>query len=782
MEAERFLRGGLEAVDPRTISRRVGLDRAEIERLLSSPASIQDYRINVNRINQTQLHLVPGLLPNRIRPTLEGRPYFLLEEFKVASGLPSEVVAELFEVPKFEICDKVTGNVRRLTPVANKYILRPRLEFESEELIREHGFVERPAGADALIRVLVPSETEAHRPAHELRAAMGGQVFPIFRDDEGFERYLVPGSIEVWFDQQVRKDQALPILENLNLSVKTSYPRVGLYVVELVEYPDDFDLTSATLQKIEELLLRPEVFLAEAEQVGFEDFDPGLERAPPDFENASAGIRTWNSDAIDLIGAHQISDGSPDITIAVIDSGLRVSHPDLSAAIRPDWQELDLNFDLGVAEDEASPSELAVSHGTKVASVAVGRGAALGIGVRGVAPDCWLLPIKISGSPFGQSYGLRAAAIHSATSYIGEGKRAVINISWSTNGEHIGIREALYAASEKGLVITTSAGNYHAHETQVADKKHYPSCYAFLEGDTEIDVDARRKIRGLVSVAATNFFGKKSSYSYFGANSVTLSAPGGEPGHSGSAIYVATTPDDYAYDAGTSFAAPHVAGLVALLFAANPALNAAAAIDALRSTATSLDADNPNYEGMLGAGLINAQLALQAVAPATAPTGLEPSSVVPTPTVSQVNVNAATQSDLVGLPLIGEWAANAIVSYRARHGPFEAIRDLTLTGAIDSWAIGQIQHLITVGPLATASVITPTPASSTSPMAGALLNINAASREALAALPLVGVWSANRIVDYRESHGAYGCVTELTQSGAIDGWTLGQIRPLITAY
>jgi competence ComEA-like helix-hairpin-helix protein len=589
--------------------------------------------------------------------------------------------------------------------------------------------------------------------------------------------------IDVWFKRDVSQRRALEILGALGLRVKLSRSKVGYYQAELSQYPKDLHLTAATFKKIKSANEQPEIEFAEPTEVGLEDFTPLNEKPLLDFEDASAGSRTWNLEAIDINAAHAIIKGSPQVTIIVVDSGIRPDHKDLTNALRPDWQALDLNYDLGVPEAEMSPVEVAIAHGTKVASIATGRGPSGGSRVTGVAPDCWLLPVKISGSAFGPSYGLRAAAIREAIDYVPAGQRGVLNISWATNGEHIGIREALFDAHAKGYAITASAGNYHINETQVPDKMHYPSQYAFHPGDTQMDVTEKRKIPGLVSVAAVNALGKKASYSYYGLNSVSVSAPGGESGHSGIGVFVASSPNDYAYDAGTSFAAPHVAGLIALLLSAKPDLTAESAVDIIRSTATNLDDKNPSYVGMLGSGLINARAALESLglsgSSLPAPTAND-SSVTGDSDNNKININSATADQLEALPYIGVWSANVVVEYRAHNGPFSEIWDLSQTGAIDSWTIDQIKHLITVGPVSPAEdwmLPEETPSLETS---DGLLNVNRATIQEMVELPYIGTWSATMIVKYREARGPYASIWDLSRSFAVDNWTIEKIKDLIS--
>ncbi|MFQ5657247.1 MAG: helix-hairpin-helix domain-containing protein, partial [Candidatus Methylomirabilales bacterium] len=360
------------------------------------------------------------------------------------------------------------------------------------------------------------------------------------------------------------------------------------------------------------------------------------------------------------------------------------------------------------------------------------------------------------------------------------GQRGVINISWSTNGEHIGIREALIDADRKGLAIVASGGNYGISEIQVADKPHYPSGYAFLPGDTEVDVAGRRKIRGLCSVAALNSSKVKASYSYFGARSVTVSAPGGEPGLAGIGIFLASTPANYDYGAGTSFASPHVSGLIALLLSLDPNLKVQRAIEILRETATDIDVQNPGFVGMLGAGLINARRALESRGPGASRGAV--TSDTERSTTTPINVNTATFEELVALPLLGPWSAARIIAYRGQHGPFATIWDLTLTGAIDTWTIQQIQDLITAGAVSVPNVPTPAAEPSPTPGADSRLNINTATFEELVALPLLGPWSAARIIAYRGQHGPFASIGDLTLTGAVDAWTVQHLKPLITAY
>lgn len=790
-EAEQALRGDLSAVDPDAVAGRVDLGRDDVVRILQSRDALEAHRLDLNRTSHAQWLMVPGIAPQRLRAVMEGRPYFTLDEAQSVSGLDDETLGSYFAPPTYGLEDGPTGSVSYLRPVPGRYVLAPRSDFESAELLASTGFIEARQVRRPRARLVVASDEESARGPGALKAAFGGRVLPVLRDEDGFDRLLVPGSLEVWFSVGTAPSRARAIFEQAGLSVTLSRPTVGFYQGRLREPPGDLDYARAVLEKVSEVQELPEVRFAEPDQVDEDDFGPQRERSLPDFESALAGVRHWNLDLIDAPGAHAIATGSSDVTMIFIDSGVRTDHPDVEGSLRSDWRDIDLNFDPAEPPEATSPLEMAVSHGTKVASVAGGRAPAANVGVRGIAPGCPVLPFKISGAPLAQSYGLRAAAILEAVRHVPMGERAVINLSWATNGEHVGIREALLEASERGLAIVTSAGNYSAFEPQEPDRPHYPSRYAPGPGDSADEFAARRKIRRVVSVAAVDATKRKATYSYFGPRAVTISAPGGEAGESGVGIYVASTPASYAYDAGTSFAAPHITGALALLMSVDPIMTSDVAIDIVRETATNLDNANPSHAGMLGAGLLNLRAAIERAmgSPTSALSGplVAPATMSASTPSTGLNINAATVEALSGVPGLGTWSASRIVQSRTQEGPFPDLWSLERTGAIDRWGISQIESLIFAGPNSNAtSTGEPFPTEFSSGLVIAAiderrLNLNRAHLEEIAALPYIGQWSASVIVAWRDAHGPFTSVTDLLCTGAVDAWALELIEPLVRA-
>jgi subtilisin family serine protease len=694
--------------------------------------------LNPNQVTEGHLKEITVLDRNRVKTVLRGRPYYSLEELAAATALPRTVLSNLFTLTPMHYEDKRASKKVMLEPVFGRYVIPAWGEFE-EDGMKKTGYVEVfPATKDFRFRIVQPSSFLEPKPPHLLKAAYNGNVHPVLRDSEGFERFLVPGSIDLWFKRQIPLERRRAIIQELGLQVTEAVELVGYYRVKLSTPPDDLDLTRAVLTLVNEAQKRDEIIFAEPDQVGFEDFGPEVSVATEEEDMEAAGL-FWNQEAIELAGAHAINKGSSDVTVFIIDSGCRMDHEELQAAFPPDWQNLDLNFDLEVPASELSPHEEAISHGTKVSGV-----------VKQIAPGCTILPIKISGKPVTPAYGLRAAAILQALTYLGPGKRAVINLSWRTNGEHIGIREALKEAASKGVAIAASAGNYPAGEKQTPNEFHYPS------GHARPDLDPTRRITGLCSVAAVGVGDGKCSYSYYGNESVTVAAPGGEGGETGTAIYTSSTPEKHAYVSGTSFSSPHVAALIALLFSEKPDLSVEEAIQIIRDTANSVDDTNPGYAGMLGAGRINARRALEKVK---------------SPAVKTYTIAAISDENGIILPgnaVTVQDGSNQEFTIRPDQGynVKEVLVDGQSIGVVESYTFRNVTASHTIE------------ARFESKEEGRL-NINKASASQLTTLPFIGPWLANRIVEYREQNGPYRSVWELALAW-VNPWVIGQIEPFIT--
>ncbi len=297
----------------------------------------------------------------------------------------------------------------------------------------------------------------------------------------------------------------------------------------------------------------------------------------------------WDFTKVRVADAWQRSTGAG-VTVAVIDTGVDASHPDLAGQVLPG---ADFVTDTqGVSTDPNG-------HGTHVA----GTIAALtgnGVGVSAVAPAAKILPVRVLGAD-GSGW---TSDIASGIVYAADHGANVINMSLGGSGKDSAMSNAIAYARSKGVTVVAAAGNSRASGSPVS----YP-------GADE----------GVIAVAATDSADKVASYSNQGSY-VDVAAPG-----SSILSTVPVASGSYAIYNGTSMASPHVAAVAALVKAYNPALTPDGVEKALESSA--VDLGTAGKDNDYGYGRIDAVAALNAATPTTtAPTTAPTTSPTPTPT------------------------------------------------------------------------------------------------------------------------------------------------------
>jgi subtilisin family serine protease len=281
----------------------------------------------------------------------------------------------------------------------------------------------------------------------------------------------------------------------------------------------------------------------------------------------------WNLDLIQSDAAHAVSTGAGAV-VAVVDSGAKFDHPDLAGHV---GQGHDF------VQNDATPQD-GNGHGTHVSGI-IGAASGNGIGVESVAPGATLMPVRVLGDDGGGSTDTVAKGVDYARTHGAD----VINLSLGSDVPLVGAMggdafdAAVHRALAAGIVVVAASGN-----------NGVPLCEQPAAGD------------GLLCVGAVDKRRQRSFFSSFGSG-LGLVAPGGSgTGVPGEDVLSTYKGSGYEELAGTSQAAPHVAGVAALLVARG--LRGQAAVKRILATATDLGA--PGNDPEYGAGLVNARAAV----------------------------------------------------------------------------------------------------------------------------------------------------------------------------
>jgi len=300
---------------------------------------------------------------------------------------------------------------------------------------------------------------------------------------------------------------------------------------------------------------------------------------------------TFDAD-INAPEAWDITTGEPAFVVAVIDTGVEYTHEDLTNNSWRNTGEIQGNgidddgngyiddiygWDFFSGDNDPMDEE---GHGTHVAGTICAEGNN-GIGVSGVAWQCKIMALRFLG-PDG---GWTSDAISALEYAVDQGVR-VSNNSWGGGGYSTSLRNAIANAGSADHLFVAAAGNGGADgrgdNTDISP--HYPSSY---------------DLGNIISVAATDNRDRLAGFSNYGLISVDLGAPG---------VDIASSMlSDYYWSSGTSMAAPHVSGVVALILDLHPELTNTEVKDRILNTARPIEALNGNT---VTGGVVNAYAAL----------------------------------------------------------------------------------------------------------------------------------------------------------------------------
>jgi subtilisin family serine protease len=260
------------------------------------------------------------------------------------------------------------------------------------------------------------------------------------------------------------------------------------------------------------------------------------------------------------------------VTVAIIDTGADLNHPDLKPNLIAGYDYVD---------GDTTPQD-GNGHGTNVAGIAA---AALNrIGVSGVAPSAKILPVRVLDDQ-GSGYTSDVAA---GVTFAAD-RAQVLNLSLGSVYPNTTLQNAInYAVNTKGRLVVAASGNcgdsyYSFNNCNYMNQPSYPGAYS-----------------NVLAVGATDNYDDHASFSTSGSY-VDVAAPGVE-------IYNTFIPNSYGAESGTSQATPHVAGLAALIWAKYPTYTAAQVWN--RITTTAVDLGATGRDNVFGAGRIDAKQAL----------------------------------------------------------------------------------------------------------------------------------------------------------------------------
>ncbi|HHI92085.1 MAG TPA: hypothetical protein ENK04_01015 [Gammaproteobacteria bacterium] len=369
-----------------------------------------------------------------------------------------------------------------------------------------------------------------------------------------------------------------------------------------------------TLQVIKALRKRKDVLYAEPNYIRQAQQEP----SDPYYRSQ------WHYPLINLPSAWDISTGDSNIIVAVIDTGVLLNHPDLREQFSADGG-YDFIRDDNISQDDepgidnnpddpgdkASPGGKSSFHGTHVAGTVAAATdfGADGIGVAGVAPGVKIMPLRVLGAGGGTAYDILqamryAAGLDNDSGTVPAQKADIINLSLGGGSPVQEVQNLITQIRSTGMLIVAAAGNNRS------SAPGYPASYD-----------------GVISVSAVDISKQLAGYSNFGPT-IDVAAPGGDTsrdinGDGRLDGVLSTIGDDSGEDIksniyteyqGTSMAAPHVAGVVALMKSVYNDLTPINVDNLLSSGKIVQDLGSPGRDDQFGHGLIDARKAVDEAA------------------------------------------------------------------------------------------------------------------------------------------------------------------------
>jgi thermitase len=383
--------------------------------------------------------------------------------------------------------------------------------------------------------------------------------------------------------------------------------------------------------------------------------EPNAQAQAADVPNDPSFSLQWGLNKIRAADAWSVTHGSSSAVVAVLDTGVSLSHPDLASKIIASK-----NFSSSATVDDVN------GHGTHVAGIAAAA-TNNGVGVAGVGYSAEIENVKVLGDDGTGSY----AAIAQGITWAADNGANVINMSLVGTSASSTLESAVNYAWSKGVVVVAAAGN-NANSTPT-----YPAYYT-----------------NAIAVAATTDLDQLAPFSDYG-NWVDVAAPG-------ISIY-STIPSGYGYKSGTSMASPYVAGLAAPLFSRLADTNGNGHVNDEVRSQIQATADNIGVSG-IGSGRIDAYRAVTELGSTVpAATGTISGKVTDASTGAAIagatisDGSATAVSDSIGLYTLANVAAGSYTVTAAAAGYTNSSQSVSLTSGQSATANLALNKVATAG-------------------------------------------------------------------------------------